>query len=299
MMERPGRRFPNKPRIHDIRIGTEVQASPAWTPPTGTLGDLVAEAYTRANTLRTGERELVHAAAKAAPRPGFASALRTDFVAVIAEVKRRSPSKGWINANISAVDQALAYERGGAAAISILTEPTHFGGSAEDLAAAAAALSIPALKKDFHVHPIQLVEAKALGASAALLIARALSPDDLGRMIDVAQGLDLEVLVEIRDEDELQRALDSGATVIGINNRNLETLVIDPGTAARLLELVPASLIAIAESGVSARADVERVALRGADAVLVGSAISAAGDPSAAVRALSGVRRVRREPRER
>jgi indole-3-glycerol phosphate synthase len=259
------------------------------------LGGIVAEARTRAEGLRARERELVHAAAGAPSVASFERALRTDSVGVIAEVKRRSPSKGWINAGLAAVDQALAYERGGAAAISILTEPAHFGGSTDDLVAAVAALKIPVLKKDFHVDPIQLVEAKALGASAALLIARALSPDDLGRMMQVARSLDLEVLVEIRDEDELQRALDAGATVIGINNRNLETLVIDPATSARLLELIPASLVAIAESGVSSRADVEHVADRGADAVLVGSVISAADDPAAAVRTLAGVPRIRRE----
>ncbi|MDB4876103.1 MAG: Indole-3-glycerol phosphate synthase [Gemmatimonadetes bacterium] len=259
------------------------------------MGGIVAEARTRAEALRGRERELVHAAARVPTPARFEDALRTDSVGVIAEVKRRSPSKGWINADLAAVDQALAYERGGAAAISILTEPAHFGGSTDDLVAAVAALKVPVLKKDFHVDPIQLVEAKALGASAALLIARALSPDDLGRMMQVARSLDLEVLVEIRDEDELQRALDAGATVIGINNRNLETLVIDPATSARLLELIPAPLVAIAESGVSSRADVERVADRGADAVLVGSVISAAEDPAAAVRTLSGVRRIRRE----
>jgi indole-3-glycerol phosphate synthase len=272
-----------------------VQASPVWIPPTGTLGGIVAEAHGRAEGLRARERELVHQAAKAPPAPSFEEALRTNSVGIIAEVKRRSPSKGWINADLSAVDQALAYERGGAAAISILTEPAHFGGSNEDLVGAVAALKIPVLKTDFHVDPLQLVEAKALGASAALLIARALSPDDLDRMVRVARTLDLEVLVEIRDEDELQRALDIGATVIGINNRNLETLVIDASTSDRLLDLIPAPVVAIAESGVSGRADVERVAQRGAHAVLVGSVISAASDPVAAVRELAGVRRISRE----
>src|SRR5262249_6208932 len=145
------------------------------------------------------------------------------------------------------------------------------------------------LRKDFHVHPVQLAEARAIGASAALLIARALSPDDLARMADAARELRLEVLIEVRDEDELQRALDAGATVIGINNRNLETLVIDPATSERLLGLVPSSIVAIAESGVSGRADVERVGKRGADAVLVGSSVSASENPSAAVAALCGV----------
>lgn len=216
-------------------------------------------------------------------------------VSVIAEVKRRSPSKGWINADITAAEQAKAYERGGAAAISVLTEPAHFGGSNDDLIAVRSAVRIPALKKDFHVDTIQLIQARALSASAALLIARALGPSDLPTMMEAARRLGLETIVEIRDEDELLRALDAGATIIGVNNRNLETLEIDPRTSERLIPKIPANVVAIAESGVTGRADVERVATIGADAVLVGSAISAAADPSFAVRALSGVPRVARD----
>jgi indole-3-glycerol phosphate synthase len=272
-----------------------VQASPAWIAPTGTLGRIVAEAHERAAALRARERELARAA-KSAPRPpAFASALRAPTVQVIAEVKRRSPSKGWINPGITAADQAHAYATGGAAAISVLTEPAHFGGSNDDLASVRSAVAIPVLKKDFHVHPVQLAEARSLGASAALLIARALSPDDLLLMMDAARQLELEVLIEIRDEEELERALAGGATVVGINNRNLETLVIDPATSQRLLGLVPPSIVAIAESGVSGRADVERIAAHGADAVLVGSSISASENPTEAVRSLCGVTRISRE----
>jgi indole-3-glycerol phosphate synthase len=229
------------------------------------------------------------------PALSFSGALRGRTVGVVAEVKRRSPSKGWINPAMSAVEQARAYERGGAAAISVLTEPDHFGGSVEDLVAVRDSVRLPILKKDFHVEPIQLLEAKALGASAALLIARALSPTSFTEMIDAANELQLEVLVEVRDEDELSRALAAGARVIGINNRNLETLVIDATTSERLLGLLPQSVVAIAESGVTTRADVERLAGAGADAVLVGSAVSAASDPAAAVRELSTVTRIARE----
>jgi indole-3-glycerol phosphate synthase len=271
-----------------------VQASPTWTAPGGTLGRIVAEARERVSALRARESELVQAAERTPATGGFRAALDTETVAVIAEVKRRSPSKGWINAGISADAQACAYARGGATAISVLTEPAHFGGSVDDLLAVRQAVAIPVLKKDFHIDPIQLVEARALGASAALLIVRALSPADLKLMSDSARQLSLEVLVEVRDENELQRALDAGATIVGINNRNLETLQIDPRTSERLLRLVPTPVVAIAESGVSDRADVERVAQAGANAVLVGSVISAAADPSAAVEALSGVARVRR-----
>jgi len=241
------------------------------------------------------EAQLARAAADVAEPPSFATALRGTAVSVIAEVKRRSPSKGWIKAGISAAEQASDYERGGAAAISVLTEPAHFGGSADDLLAVRSAVRIPALKKDFHVHPLQLIEARSLGASAALLIARALSPDDLRQMTAAARDLGLEVLVEVRDEEELHRALEAGATVVGINNRNLETLEIDRTTAERLLDLVPASVVAIAESGMGSRADIERIASFGADGVLVGSAISASADPTAAVRDLCSVPRVSRE----
>ena len=212
-------------------------------------------------------------------------------MALIAEVKRRSPSKGSIAPALDAATQARAYVDGGASAISVLTEPSHFGGSTSDLAAVKAAVSVAALKKDFHMRPIQLVEARALGASAALLIARALSPDRLREMTDTARRLGLEVLVEVRDEAELDRALECGATLIGVNNRNLESLVIEPATAERLIPRIPAGLIAIAESGMSTRDDVERYAKCGADAVLVGSSISAAADPTQATRSLAGVPR--------
>jgi indole-3-glycerol phosphate synthase len=271
-----------------------VQAYSAWTPPTGTLGAIVAEARDRAALLRPNEAELSESAASAPPSPSLAGALRTDTVAVIAEVKRRSPSKGWINPGISAVDQALSYESGGAAAVSILTEPAHFGGSVADLVGVRDSVSIPVLKKDFHIDPIQLIEAKALGASAALLIARALSPDSLVEMIATAKQLELETIVEIRDSDELVRALDAGAAIIGINNRNLETLSIDPATSERLLAQLPADVIGIAESGVQNREGVERFARCGADAVLVGSVLSASSNPIEAVRQLTGVQRTGR-----
>jgi indole-3-glycerol phosphate synthase len=212
-------------------------------------------------------------------------------VAVIAEVKRRSPSKGVIAESLGAVETAKAYHDGGAAAISVLTEPAHFGGHTDDLLAVRAALEIPALKKDFHVAPIQLVEARALGASAALIIVRALSPDGLGRMMDAGRALGLELLVEVRDEDELERALLAGATMVGVNNRDLETLKIDPATSQRIVPLVPNDVIAVAESGISSRADVERYAACGADAVLVGSSLSASSNPTDATRAIANVPR--------
>lgn len=268
-----------------------MQAPTLWSPPGGTLGGIVAEAFRRAEALRARERELEQGARSAPRPPSLAAALRRADVAVVAEVKRRSPSKGEINGGLDAVAQARRYVEGGAAAISVLTEPAHFGGTPEDLRAVAAGVAIPVLRKDFHVSELQLLEARALGAAAVLLIARALPPDRLAELARFAGGAGLDVLVEVRDEPELERALEIPGAVIGVNNRNLESLVIDPGTSERLVPRIPGDRVAIAESGVAGRADVERAARAGADAVLVGSVVSAAPDPAAAVRALTGVKR--------
>jgi Indole-3-glycerol phosphate synthase len=251
----------------------------------------VAQAEARASLLERQRNDLESDAEETLPGASLSLALRATSVAVLAEVKRRSPSKGAIAESLDALTQARAYADGGAAAVSILTEPAHFGGSVDDLRQVRDALTIPILKKDFHVAPVQLLEARALGASAALLIARALSPDRLEELSAYGRSLGLELLVEVRDEDELRRALDAGATMIGVNNRNLETLEIDPTTSERLIPAIPADIVAVAESGVRTRADVERYALRGADAVLVGSVLSASDDPVAATRALCGVPR--------
>jgi indole-3-glycerol phosphate synthase len=271
-----------------------VQASLRWTPPGGTLGTICRESEARAAALESRGAPLDRAARAEPPAPALRAALRGDHVRVIAEVKRRSPSKGAIAPTLDAAGQALAYEAGGAAAVSVLTEPAHFGGSPDDLRHVRRAVSLPVLRKDFHVRPIQLVEARALGASGALLIARALAPDRLREMLATAHALDLEVLVEVQDESELDLALAEGATLIGVNNRNLETHAIDQGNAERLIPRIPNGVVAVAESGISSAADVARYAAHGAAAVLVGSSISAAADPIAATRALAAVRRIPR-----
>jgi indole-3-glycerol phosphate synthase len=268
-----------------------VQAFTTWSPPGGTLGAIIDEARERARALRASEGELAQRASGVHDVPPFAERLRGPTVALIAEVKRKSPSKGWIRPDLDAASQARSYEEAGAAAISVLTEPNHFAGSCADLVAVRGAVSLPTLKKDFHVHPVQLLEAKALGASAALLIARAIGPRGLTEMMRKAESLALEVLVEVRDQGELEQALELGARVIGINNRNLETLAIDTSTSERLLRSIPESIIAIAESGMASRSDVARAASAGAHAVLVGSSLSGAGDAAEAVRALTGVKR--------
>ena len=246
----------------------------------------------RAHALLRDHSARLLAELRSAPRPpSLAAALRSGSVGVLAEVKRRSPSKGTIAPALDPVAQAAAYRDGGARGVSILTEPAHFGGSVDDLAAVRAQVELPVLKKDFHVDVIQLVEARVLGASAALLIARALQPGRLISLVDEGRALGLEILVEVRDEDELETAIRSKATMIGVNNRNLETLVIDPTTCERIIPLIPPEIVAIAESGVQSRTDVERYAGVGADAVLVGSVLSASQDPRQATRDLTGVQR--------
>jgi indole-3-glycerol phosphate synthase len=230
-------------------------------------------------------------ARSAGPVPSFRGALQGRRVGVIAEVKRSSPSKGAINPGLDLARQVAAYEAGGAAAISVLTEPTRFGGSADDLVLARKSVALPLLKKDFHVDVSQILEARALGASAALVIVRAVPPGRLKDLMTAGADVALEILVEVRDERELDLALSLDASLIGVNSRNLETLEIDPATALRILPLIPREVVAIAESGVKSAADVKRVADAGADAVLVGSELSGARDPEAAVHSLTGVAR--------
>ena len=282
-----------------------MQESRSWLPPTGTLGTILEATRRRLPTL---DRAMAEAGLPSvAPGTGFSldylpgsqparlkQALVRETIAVIAEIKRRSPSKGELNGQLDAAAQAQAVERGGAAAISILTEPDFFGGSLDDLRAVRGAVSLPTLKKDFHVHEAQLFEARLARASAILLIARALSPQELPRLVAHARRNQLEVVVEVRSADELTRALDAGADIIGVNSRNLETLEIDPGVPESLVPRIPADVVAIWESGVASRADVERAAKFGADAVLVGSALSRSTDPEALVRDLAQVKRTGR-----
>jgi indole-3-glycerol phosphate synthase len=268
----------------------------AWTFPQGPLGELTAGAELRAEALAGRAGELERAVNSAGAIPSFAAALRgtTGAVAVIAELKRRSPSKGAINEALDIPARAAEYAAAGAAALSVLTEPVRFGGSLDDLRAARAAVRIPLLRKDFIVQRVQLLEARAAGASAVLIIARALPPERRAALAAAAGELGLEVLLEVRDERELDHALRVDGAVIGINNRNLETLVIDDAVSARLLPLVPDGRIAVYESGVNDRAGVERAAALGADAVLVGSSLSSSVDGGSAAADLVGVRRIGR-----
>jgi indole-3-glycerol phosphate synthase len=288
--------LPNNTRSNGIRTLTESQAASAgisetWSPPEGPLGRLTAAAVARAAALSSSAHALEHAAAAREPAPSFASALLRHDVAVIAELKRRSPSRGVINDSLNVQERAREYAIAGASALSVLTESAHFGGSLEDLHAAGEATNLPLLRKDFIVDRLQLLEARAAGASAVLLIARALSAVRFSQLAAQAHDLGLDVLLEVRDERELERALAVDRAVIGINNRNLETLVVDDAVSALLLPLVPAGRAAVYESGIHDRAGVARAAEQGADAVLVGSSLSSARDARGAVQALTGVPR--------
>jgi indole-3-glycerol phosphate synthase len=210
---------------------------------------------------------------------------------VIAEVKRRSPSKGDLAPIADPAALATQYAEGGAAAISVLTEQRRFGGSLEDLRTVRAAVQVPILRKDFIVEPYQLLEARVAGADLALLIVAALDDDGLRALYDEARELGLTVLVEVHDEAEVERAVDLGADLIGVNARNLKTLEVDPRTFSRLAPQVPDDRVLVAESGISGPADVERYVGDGARVVLVGEALVKDGDPRAAVASMTGLRR--------
>ncbi len=241
--------------------------------------------------LRPLARELERRAAAAPAAPAFARTLAGRTVGVIAEVKRRSPSAGTIRADLDPVAHAQGYARGGAAAISVLTDELHFGGSLDDLARVAGAVQVPVLRKDFILDELQLLEARAAGASGVLLIVRALAPDRLRALAGAALGQGLGILVEVHSAAELELALGVGPTAVGVNSRDLATFTVDLERAEGLVAQVPASVPAIAESGIETRADVERLAAAGADLVLVGTSVARTSDPEAAVRALTGVRR--------
>jgi indole-3-glycerol phosphate synthase len=228
---------------------------------------------------------LADAAAPRDPMPH----LRGVGSSVIAEVKRRSPSKGDLADIPDAAALAQQYAAGGAAAISVLTEERRFGGSLDDLRAVRAAVDVPLLRKDFVVEPYQVLEARAAGADLVLLIVAALDDDDLRRLHDLAREVGLAVLVEVHDEAETERAVDLGAELVGVNARNLKTLAVDPTTFGRLAPLVPDDRVLVAESGITGVDDVVRFVGEGARAVLVGEALVKDGDPEAAVRAMTGV----------
>jgi indole-3-glycerol phosphate synthase len=217
----------------------------------------------------------------------FSEALTRPGLSLIAEFKRRSPSAGEIRPGATVEEIVGAYEAGGAAALSVLTDEPHFGGSLADLRAARAACELPILQKDFVVDRYQLYEAAVNGADAVLLIVAALGDEQLAALHEEARGLDLDCLVEVHDEPELERALAVDSEVIGINNRNLDDFTVDIATTTELITDVPAGATVVAESGISERSTLEELEEKGVDAVLIGEALMRAQDPEAKVRELT------------
>ncbi|MBS1678741.1 MAG: indole-3-glycerol phosphate synthase TrpC [Actinobacteria bacterium] len=243
--------------------------------------------------VRGRKRELPQAeleaqlSARGEDRP-FQEALTRPGLSLIAEFKRRSPSRGDLAPDADIVAQVSAYERGGAAALSVLTDERHFGGSLEDLRAARNAASLPIIRKDFIVDPYQLYEAAVNGADAVLLIVRALDDRELRSLYEEARALDLDCLVEVHDADELERALEVDAEVIGINNRDLDEQRVDIQKTFELMPDVPAGKTVVAESGISGREELMELDRVGVDAVLIGGALMVAPDPERKTRELTG-----------
>jgi indole-3-glycerol phosphate synthase len=220
------------------------------------------------------------------PPLDLAAALKSDHIRLIAEVKKASPSRGLLSPNLNPTELAQTYAEGGAAAISVLTEENYFMGSIEDLAAIKELVELPLLRKDFIFDPYQVYESRAYGADALLLITAVLSQGQLDEMIALSHRLGLGCLVEVHNEKEVERAVLSGAEIIGINNRDLNSLAVDINTTRRLRPLVPGEKIVVSESGIKSRKDMERLERWRVDAVLVGEALVTAGDTPSKMKGL-------------
>lgn len=232
---------------------------------------------------------LIDEARSMPPTRGFRAALAgRDRLAVIAEIKRRSPSKGDLNADLDPAEMAATYERGGAACLSVLTDAEHFGGSVTDLRTARAACSLPVIRKDFTVSERDVLDARIMGADCVLLIAAALEAAELTDFHALAVEVGLDVLVEIHDERELEHALAAEATLIGVNQRDLVTFQVDHERAVRMAGVIPDRAVKVAESGVRGASDARSLRAAGYDAVLVGETLVTSGDPAATIRELVG-----------
>jgi indole-3-glycerol phosphate synthase len=259
----------------------------------GYLTEIVA---THREMAHRDERDLDELTARAAGAPvplGFSRALApsaTEGLAVIAEVKRRSPSKGVLDPDLDPAETARAYLSGGAACLSVLTDTEYFGGSPEDLRAAKAASGLPTLRKDFTVSRADICDARLMGADAVLLIVDALDDAELSSFLVFAATLELDALVEVHDEPGLDRALTLGATLVGVNQRDLHTFTVDQTRACRLASRIPSAVVAVAESGIGGAQDAARLADAGFQAILVGETLVRSGDRRGAVESLTGHR---------
>ncbi len=258
------------------------------------LREIIAHKRAELERARAPLAELRAAALDAPLARDFAAALCGDDVRVIAEIKRASPSEGAIREqDFDPAAIASGYEIAGAAALSVLTDGRYFGGHLDHLRAARAAVEIPVLRKDFVIDERQVIEARAAGADAVLLIVAVLDGGRLAELLALARELGMAALVEAHDETEVEAALAADARVIGVNNRDLRSFAVDLATTERLAAMVPADRVLVAESGVHTRADVERLAAAGADAVLVGTTLMRADDPGEALEELTGVEAAR------
>lgn len=261
----------------------------------GILAEIVRTKRSELIELRERAGALEKALDDADPPRGFRAALMDEsIVGLIAECKRRSPGAGPIRPDLDPAELTRGYQRAGAAALSVLTDHTYFGGSLSDLETVRSATSIPLLRKDFTLDELHVIEARGSGADAVLLIVRILDDTTLAALHDQARSLGMDVLVEVHDEAELERAVAVGAEVIGINNRDLATFTTDLETTVRLLAQLPDDVVVVSESGIRTRADVERLGAAGVDAILVGESLLAAPDPEEAAASLAGVARERR-----
>src|SRR6266542_4190235 len=280
-----------KPSGNEIAMGRDARR-PYTRQRMGVLDEILAAKRAELALLQESEARNTprRAALDAAPSRDFAGALRRPDgrLAVVAEIKRRSPSKGDLAPDLDPAAAAKAYESGGAAALSVLTDRPFFGGSVDDLQTARAKVEIPALRKDFVIDETQVYEARAIGADAVLLIVAALDDDGLlAGLRELAEEIGIVALVEAHDDAELDRALAAGATVIGVNARDLGTFGEDLGLSERLADRIPGEVTAVAESAIRAPEDAERMADAGYDAVLVGEALVRSDDPTELVDAMS------------
>jgi len=248
------------------------------------LDDIVAWHRQRALNDTRSFTDLLSEAKSCVPTRGFASSIReTPHLAVIAEIKRKSPSKGELNASLNPAELALQYQLGGASCLSVLTDTNHFGGSVADLQNARGACSVPVIRKDFTVDARDICDARIMGADCVLLIAAILSAAEMSSYLELCREVDIDALVEVHDEAELELAMSAGATMVGVNQRDLVTFAVDQARAVRMAPLIPDNVVRVAESGVRGRDDAIALRAAGYDAILVGEHLVTSPNPEAAL----------------